>query len=210
MYPARAAYRDDAVANQYDAIRFGTLSGRLIDRLEQQLVARALRGLPAGARVLDVPAGTGRMTRHLRELGFDPVGADISEAMLRQARQHDGKLPLVLADAERLPFPEGAFRAVVAVRLMHHVPPRLRPGMLAEFRRVSSGLVVVTYADSRTVQGTIRRLKAARDRRRPPIYPATSAEVVGEARRAGLHLAGNWPMVPGYASTRLFALAPAR
>ena len=210
MYPAKAAYRDDAVAHQYDVIRFGTVTGRLINRLEQQLVARAFRDLPAGARVLDVPAGTGRITRHLRALGFAPVGADISAAMLHEARQRDGDLPLVLADAEHLPFPDGAFQAVVAVRLMHHVPPQVRPRMLAEFRRVSSDLVVVTYADTRTVQATVRRIKAARDRRRPPIYPATRAEVVGEARRAGLRLAGHWPMVPVYASTRLFALAPGR
>jgi Methyltransferase domain len=48
----------------------------------------------------------------VRELGRTPVGVDLSTGMLRHAR---GRLPVVQADAHRLPFGDGAFRAVIAV-----------------------------------------------------------------------------------------------
>src|ERR1035438_923784 len=42
-----------------------------------------------GTAALDFGCGTGRSTRFLRELGFDPVGVDISEEMIFRARERD-------------------------------------------------------------------------------------------------------------------------
>jgi SAM-dependent methyltransferase/GNAT superfamily N-acetyltransferase len=56
----------------------------------------AYRDLPAiiaehvsGGKAIDFGCGTGRSTRFLRELGFDPVGLDIAEHMLARAREAD-------------------------------------------------------------------------------------------------------------------------
>src|ERR1700758_5893100 len=56
----------------------------------------AFRDLPAlirrynhGSRALDFGCGTGRPTRVLRALGLKVIGADISKAMLDQARALD-------------------------------------------------------------------------------------------------------------------------
>lgn len=42
-----------------------------------------------GRRVVDFGCGTGRSTRFLRRLGFDVVGVDIAEDMLKKAREMD-------------------------------------------------------------------------------------------------------------------------
>ena len=42
-----------------------------------------------GTAALDFGCGTGRSTRFLRGLGFEPVGADISEEMVSRARETD-------------------------------------------------------------------------------------------------------------------------
>jgi SAM-dependent methyltransferase len=56
----------------------------------------AYRDLPAifsrhvrGKRALDFGCGTGRSSRFLRQLGFDVVGIDISDEMIRMARELD-------------------------------------------------------------------------------------------------------------------------
>ena len=56
----------------------------------------AFRDLPAliqrnnrGSRALDFGCGTGRSTRFLRNLGLNVTGADVSQAMLDQARMLD-------------------------------------------------------------------------------------------------------------------------
>src|SRR5208283_1054567 len=47
------------------------------------------RAYVKGTATLDFGCGTGRSTRFLRGLGFEPVGVDISEEMLTKARAAD-------------------------------------------------------------------------------------------------------------------------
>jgi SAM-dependent methyltransferase len=53
-------------------------------------------GLSPGARVLDVPCGTGRIAARLAERGCSVVGIDATEAFLRVAR--DAGVPVVRGD----------------------------------------------------------------------------------------------------------------
>lgn len=66
-------------------------------------------GRDAGARVLEVGAGTGR-NRLPEALGAPVVAVDLSRDMLRRARRR-GYRAAVVADAGALPFPDGTFRA---------------------------------------------------------------------------------------------------
>src|SRR3979411_164099 len=71
-----------------------------------------------GDRVLDLATGTGEAARMALPL-VEPfglvVGADISQAMLEAARRRlaTGRLRLVCADGQALPFKDGVFEAVV-------------------------------------------------------------------------------------------------
>ena len=58
--------------------------------------------LPPGARVLDVAAGTGTITRLLRARDCRPIALDITAPMLRRAAAHG--LVSVRATADSLPF----------------------------------------------------------------------------------------------------------
>src|SRR5205809_526047 len=68
-----------------------------------------------GSRVLDVATGTGLVARELERRGCDVVGLDQSWEMLRTAR---GSPRRVQAQAERLPFHDGAVDAVTFTYLM--------------------------------------------------------------------------------------------
>ena len=83
--------------------------------------AGALRGvLGRGSGVcLDVACGTGVHAATLRELGWTPVGADISMGQLRHAR---GRMPVMMADAARLPIRAGSIGAVAAVACHTDMP----------------------------------------------------------------------------------------
>ena len=206
-YRAKTMYSDETTAATYDAARFTSLRGRMKDRLEKALVLRALSTLPPGARVLDIPVGTGRMVPVLKSRGYDVVGADVSPTMLQHARDRSNGSPLLLADAEQMPFATGAFDGVLAVRLMFHVPSPIRVKILTEFNRVSRGLVVASYANTWTAASVIRRLRAGRGPRY--IYPASQSEIFDEAAQSGLRVVGSWPMLPLCASTHFFAFRSA-
>jgi SAM-dependent methyltransferase len=74
-----------------------------------------LLGMPADARVLDVPCGWARHTVLLAEAGFEAFGADLSPALLQHASERKEIAGLAAADVRRLPFASGSFDAVVNV-----------------------------------------------------------------------------------------------
>jgi demethylmenaquinone methyltransferase/2-methoxy-6-polyprenyl-1,4-benzoquinol methylase len=85
--------------------------------------------IPADARrVLDVATGTARVAVEVaRRGGASVVGVDQSEPMLRAGRDNvagqglEGRISLVLGQAERLPFPDRSFDAVTFTYLLRYV-----------------------------------------------------------------------------------------
>ncbi|HEX6354128.1 class I SAM-dependent methyltransferase [Actinophytocola sp.] len=96
-------------------------------------IDRALRDLlgDGGGVCLEVGCGTGVHAAVVRELGWTPVGVDVSRGMLRHAR---GRLPIVRADAGRLPVRDSSVPAVVAVMVHTDMPEYL--AVLREVARV--------------------------------------------------------------------------
>ena len=76
-----------------------------------------------GDRVLDVATGTAAVALELvRQKGCTVVGVDQSEGMLETARQRvNGRIELVRASAESLPFADGEFDALTFTYLLRYV-----------------------------------------------------------------------------------------
>ena len=60
--------------------------GHRRDQREQRCIERALAGVPAGARVLDLPCGVGRLAPMLVKRGYELTQADVSAHMIEKAR----------------------------------------------------------------------------------------------------------------------------
>ena len=96
--------------------------------------------LPAApARVLDVGTGPALAPALAAQQGYTAVGVDNDPAMLAQSLHP----AVALADAERLPFPAGAFDLTLASNLLYLLPEPLP--VLREMARVtaSGGRVAV-------------------------------------------------------------------
>ena len=67
----------------------------------------------AGLRAIELGCGTGYVSAWLARAGARPVGLDLSESQLDTAREMQAEFsldfPLVLGDAEQVPFPDGSF-----------------------------------------------------------------------------------------------------
>ena len=195
-YRAKTAYgRPEAAV--YDDSRFTSLRGRLVDRLEKRAVARALEVLPRGSHLLDLPAGTGRITQFLLEGGYRTSGVDISEAMIQVAgarlERFANACSLCVADAERLPFQDQAFDGVVCVRLMGHVPPTLRLQILSEMKRVTKEWIIAVYYISDAATDLKRAIKAALGKAPKMWFPISSRALELEIGQAGLHIVRTVP-----------------
>ena len=120
----------DRAADYYDATR----------DLPEWLATRGLDALAAmvsperGALVLEVGAGTGRISVPLLRRGVRLVGLDLARPMLLRLRQKVPAMPLAEANAVRLPFAAAQFDGLLTIHVLHLVG-RWREA-LREFRRV--------------------------------------------------------------------------
>ncbi len=96
-------------------------------------IRRSLTALlgPGRGTCLEVGCGTGVYAAEVRELGWTPIGVDLSAGMLAYARD---RLPVARGDATRLPVRDAAVDAVVAV--MVHTDMPAYPAVLTEIARV--------------------------------------------------------------------------
>jgi SAM-dependent methyltransferase len=100
-------------------------------RVTADLLAH-LRARPS-ARVLEVGGAPGPLEALLPE--FEPVVCDV-------AGKHSGRY--VIADGADLPFTDQHFDVVIVLDTLEHVPGERRSRFLADIRRVSSDLVILS------------------------------------------------------------------
>lgn len=145
-------YRDvySAEASQYDLRRFASGAGSLSSMLEVRLVASYLSPLP-GLKVLDVAAGTGRLSLWLTANGACVTSLDLSQPMLEQARRtwketRVGNIGFCVGNGRRLPFADERFDAVTSTRFFHLLPRSQYPAFTSEMTRVvrRGGRIAVT------------------------------------------------------------------
>lgn len=188
-----AHYQDPAVASTYDANRFTSLSGRHGHRKEVRALERALGRTSGVHRALDVPCGTGRITKVLLNRGLEVTGADLSLAMIAEAKKnlqaYEGRVTFFEGDATKLHFPDDTFDLVTCVRLFGHVPGETRIQMLRELRRVSRRWVIVNYFDWNPLIRFKRWVKRDILKTYQGVaYPTTQKTMLSEFEHAGLRM----------------------
>jgi SAM-dependent methyltransferase len=103
---------------------FGAVAG-IYERGRPPYPAEAIDWLlPAHARrVADVGAGTGKLTRQLRERGLDVIAVEPSAGMREQLRRAVPGVPVVGGTAEQIPLADDSVDAVVVAQAWHWVDP---------------------------------------------------------------------------------------
>jgi ubiquinone/menaquinone biosynthesis C-methylase UbiE len=98
------------------------------------------------AVLLDVGCGAGTTDRHLAGRVKSLHGVDVSEEMLTVARKQVPEGEFVSYDGQTLPFPSDSFDVVIAICVLHHVPPPEQTSFLRELSRVTrSGGVIAIF-----------------------------------------------------------------
>jgi ubiquinone/menaquinone biosynthesis C-methylase UbiE len=108
-------------------------------------------GLKPGDRILDVGCAKGFLVKDLLDAlpGLEVFGLDISEyALLNCPPDVVGRLHL--GSAERLPFPDRSFAAVISLDTIHNLPRDRAKIALQEIQRLSGGRAFVRVDSYRT------------------------------------------------------------
>jgi SAM-dependent methyltransferase len=99
--------------------------------------------LEAGARVLDVGAGTGKLTRGLVALGLDAVAVEPGAPMLAQLREAVPEAEALEGPAESIPLPDSSVVAGFAGQAFHWFDPERALPELHRVIRPGGGLGVL-------------------------------------------------------------------
>ena len=137
-------YADATRAEAYSRLDFpGTYF--LAFRDLGEIIARHV----AGRRAVDFGCGAGRSTRFLRRLGFEVVGVDISEDMVRKARELDptGDYRFI-GTADLTGLAEGAVDLVLSAFTFEHPQDEKAPHLLKLARLLAPAGRVVSLVST--------------------------------------------------------------
>lgn len=128
----------DRIADSYDETR------GYPDIVTEDILRVMSTVLPREGTILELGVGTGRLAGPLQSRGFDVVGLDISERMLRKARAK-GIANLLKADACLMPVKDDAFDTALSVHVLHLISDWR--GALKEIARVTRRSLVSLISD---------------------------------------------------------------
>jgi len=111
--------------------------------------ANALSTIPLhkGAKVLDLGCGNGRVYELLKDNDIKYFGLDISNDLVRHARNNVPSGQFVVCDLLNTPYQDNEFDLVLCVATLHHIPSKeARRRAVAEIYRITKtgGYVLVT------------------------------------------------------------------
>lgn len=180
------------------------------DRREIRGIQKSLVGVPAGAHVLDLPCGSGRLMELLLAAGYKLTCADSSPSMVELAQQrwneikasssHNLSQPrFFVGNVLNTGFADNEFDAVICNRLFHHfAASETRVQALKEFARISKGPIAVSFFNSFSLDAIRFRFKHWL-RGKPPKdrIPIPMNTFINDFHQAGLEVVRTIPLVWG-------------
>ncbi|MFG2622018.1 class I SAM-dependent methyltransferase [Streptomyces sp. NPDC048507] len=141
----------DAVAVLYAGLFRDALAGFPLDRAVLAAFAESVRAAgPGSGPVAELGCGPGAVTAHLRDLGLDVFGVDLSPVMISIAREAYPDLRFEVGSMDALELADGGLRGIVSWYSVIHAPPGDVPSYFREFRRVLApgGLLLLAFFES--------------------------------------------------------------
>ncbi|PSL55733.1 methyltransferase family protein [Saccharothrix carnea] len=135
----------DTVADSYSDITREAFAKTPLLRGVLALFAEAAREV--GGPVADIGCGPGLITAHLRGLGLDAFGVDLSPRMVEIARRDHPGVRFDVGSMTDLDLEDGSVGGVLAFYSVIHVPDAEVPRVFAHFHRVlrPGGVVMLGF-----------------------------------------------------------------
>lgn len=142
---------------------YGSSTGRRFNPIMERMIsafraARAKRvlGVRKTGRVLDIGCGRALLLQHLKSLGWECYGTELSESLASHVRETSG-IEVRTGELRDMGFEDGSFDVVTAYHVLEHISnPR---ETLTAVRRLmkSDGLLVVGVPNLASVQARMSR-----------------------------------------------------
>lgn len=138
-------------ADEYDNIRENDPRRKLVVDIQKQITISFLKNT-GKENILDVACGTGRFFELYAPRQI--YGIDASADMLKQAAKRKGVKKVQVADAEKLPFPDNTFDAVITSQFIMHTP--FYKNIIKDMMRVAKkgGSLIIDFPNKHSLSYT--------------------------------------------------------
>lgn len=125
--------------DQYDNPEFASIyAEKILGRADTQEISAFVDLVPQGAQVLDAGCAAGRDVAILSEYGLQPIGLDLSAALINEAKNRHPNLDFIVGDFTQLEFEDESLDGVWSRAGVVHVPDEATMRkVLSEFYRVT-------------------------------------------------------------------------
>ncbi|MGW6417713.1 class I SAM-dependent methyltransferase [Streptomyces sp. NPDC055055] len=137
----------DTVAVDYERLLSDQLADTPLDRAMLSAFAAEVSASDGPRTVGDLGCGTGRVTSHLRDLGADAFGIDLSPGMIAVARDTYPGIRFEVGSMTTLALPDSSLGGVLSWYSTVHMPDEELASAFSEFGRVLApgGLALVAF-----------------------------------------------------------------
>ena len=110
------------VVNTYDIIaedynrEFGNDMG------DKEYIDKFLKEVKKG-KILDVGCGVGNLTKYIKDNGFEVLGIDLSNSMIKIAKERFTDIKFQIMDMTKIDLPKSSFEALFVAYSLFHLPP---------------------------------------------------------------------------------------
>jgi ubiquinone/menaquinone biosynthesis C-methylase UbiE len=113
-----------------------------------------------GTKILDIATGTGSQAFAFAEIGYDVIGIDLSEEMLKVAKKINKykNVEFKNADAANIPFQDNYFDVTCISFALHDMPIIIRKKVLSDMVRVTKKSGIITIVDYSLPKSKLRKI----------------------------------------------------
>lgn len=181
-------YKNNFVVDNYIQRRFKGIGGEFVNHTELKLMLQNLPSNLNDKTIMDLGAGTGRLTLEILKLKPKQIIAvDPSKEMLSRLRKIKNKFfTAKLGKAEKLPFENEVFDIVTSLRLFEHLENETFVRSLNEINRVlkPNGLLIINTVNKFSLEGLFIKIFGYSS---SPVFPTYNPEIVQIIKNTGYH-----------------------
>lgn len=134
------------------------------DRLEKALLKKLLKTLEPAESLLEVGCGTAHFTRWFESMGLKCYGIDLSDLMLKEAKNLWPSGSLVQGESSYIPFKDKSVDVIAFMACMEYMPNSIK--VLQEASRVARKGIIIGLMNKWSLP-TIRRIVQVKMNRNP-------------------------------------------
>lgn len=127
---------NDYVVSTYNKVARTYTDKYFNDTADFPYIDKFLQLLKPGSRILDIGCGPGSFSRYIHEKGFNIEGIDLSEEMLKIAKQKVPNVNFKLMDMRKLDHENNSFDGLLLAYSLIHIPSKEILETLNGFYRV--------------------------------------------------------------------------